>query len=121
MKNRPFHHRLRYALKGIRTAFQNEASFRTQCVFSGGAALLLVALRPKPVWWALVLLTASAVLAAELLNTALEFIADRLHPDQHPMIANAKDCAAGAILILSLTSLGVAAALIFDYLGSVGH
>ena len=117
MKNQPFHLRLRYALSGIRTAFQNEASFRTQCAFAGGAILLLLTLRPKPMWWALILLTVSAVLGAELVNTALELIVDRLHPEQHPMIAKAKDCSAGAVLILSLASLGVASALILDCLG----
>ena len=116
MKNQPFHHRLRYATKGISTAFKNEASFRTQCVFAAGALVLLVGLRPKPAWWALVLLTVASVLAAELLNTALEAIVDHLHPHQHPMIAKAKDCAAGAVLVLSLASVGVAAALLWDTL-----
>lgn len=115
VKNRPFRQRIRYALKGIRTVFQSEASFRTQSVFAIGAVVLLVALRPRPIWWAVVALTVAAVLAAELFNTALEFIVDRLHPEQHPMIARAKDCAAGAVLILSFASLGVAAALIWEF------
>ena len=117
MKNRPFHHRIRYALNGIRTGFQSEASFRTQCVFAGGAIVLLAATRPKPVWWALVAITVAAVLAAELFNTALEFIVDRLHPEQHPMIARAKDCAAGAVLIFSIAVVGVAVALLWDLAG----
>jgi diacylglycerol kinase (ATP) len=76
-------------------------------------ALLLV-LRPEPIWWALVLLTSGAVIAAELFNTALELVMDRLHPDVHPMIGRAKDCAAGAVLILSLVSLAIATALIVE-------
>jgi diacylglycerol kinase (ATP) len=118
MKNRPFHHRIRYAIKGIHTGFKSEASFRTQCVFASGAVVLLVATKPKPVWWALVALVVAAVLAAELFNTALEFIIDRLHPEQHSMIARAKDCAAGAVLLLSLASVGVAVALILDVVNS---
>lgn len=114
MKNEPFYRRLHYALQGIRTAFQTEASFRTQCTFAAGAIVLLALTRPRPIWWAIVLITVASVLAAELFNTALEFVIDRLHPEQHPMIARAKDCAAGAVLILSIASLGVAAALIWE-------
>jgi diacylglycerol kinase (ATP) len=116
MKNQPFHHRLRYAISGIRIAFKSEASFRTQLLMGLGVCGLLLLLRPKPIWWALVLLTVGAVLAAELFNTALELIIDRLHPENHPTIGRAKDCAAGAVLILSLASLAVAAAMVWDTL-----
>ena len=43
--------------------------------------------------------------AAELLNTALEHLADRLHPEQHPTIQAAKDCAAAAVLVASLAAV----------------
>lgn len=114
MKNQPFVRRLGYAVKGIRVAFATEASFRTQSLFAGAAALLLLIVRPAPIWWSLILMTTASVLAAELINTSLEQIVDRLHPEQHPMIARAKDCAAGAVLILSFASLGVAAAMLYD-------
>lgn len=97
-------------------ALRTESSFRTQALFGAGAVILLILLRPRPMWWAIVLITVAAVLSAELINTALEFVVDRLHPEQHPLIGRAKDCAAGAVLILSLASLGVAAALIWDTL-----
>ncbi len=115
MKNQPFHRRIRFALNGFRTAFKSESSFRTQCFFAAGALLLLVVLRAKPIWWGLVLITISVVLAAELFNTALEFVIDRLHPEQHPAIAMAKDCAAGAVLVLSFASLGLVGALLWDW------
>src|SRR3954465_10460218 len=117
MKNQPFHRRVRFALSGIRVAFRTESSFRTQCGFLLAALMLLLVLRPKPVWWALVVLVSAATLAAELVNTALELVVDRLHPELHPVIARAKDCAAGAVLILSFAAIGIAAALVFDYWG----
>ena len=79
-----------------------------------GAFGLLVILRPVPVWWALFLLVIGAVLAIELINTALESLIDRLHPEIHPMIARAKDCAAGAVLILSLSAVGILFALLYE-------
>jgi diacylglycerol kinase (ATP) len=114
MKNLSFRRRFRFARNGISGAFQREASFRTQ-VFCGIAAFTaLVILRPAPIWWALIVLAIAAVLGAELLNTALESLADRLHPDQHPAIGFAKDCAAGAVLLFSLASVLIFLCLLID-------
>jgi diacylglycerol kinase len=54
--------------------------------------------------WALLVLAMGLVLAAEAANTALEALADRVAPDRHPLVAKAKDVAAGAVLIASLAA-----------------
>ncbi len=115
MKNQSFFRRFIFAFAGLRTAFQSEKSFRTQIIFALAALLMLVVLRPNPIWWGLLALTIASVLAAELINTALEAMIDHLHPQVHPMIAKAKDCAAGAVLVMSIASLLVAAAMICEY------
>ena len=112
MKNQAFNHRLRYAVAGIREAFGAENSFRLQCIAATGVLIALLVLRPAPIWWAMAALSVSVVLAAEQFNTALERLADRLHPEVHPEIRIAKDCAAGAVLVVSLGALAVAAAFI---------
>jgi diacylglycerol kinase (ATP) len=113
MKNRSFSERLGFAVKGIRAAWSSESSFRIQTGGAVASIVLLLVLRPAPMWWAIVFLTSSSVLAAELVNTALESVVDRLHPEVDPAIGRAKDCAAGAVLVLSLASLGVAGALVY--------
>lgn len=45
------------------------------------------------------------VLSAEAFNTALEQLADALHPEHNPGVGRAKDAAAAAVLI---TALGAA-------------
>ena len=105
MKNQPFAQRLSHAAGGIRTAFRTEASFRTQLLLAAMAAVVLALLRPPAVWVALCVVSGAAVLAAELLNTALENLADRLHPEQHPTIRAAKDCAAAAVLVASIAAM----------------
>src|ERR1039458_3870607 len=52
----------------------------------------------RALWWALVIIASAAVLAAELFNTAIERLADHLHPEMHPEIRIVKDCAAAAVL-----------------------
>ena len=115
-KNHSFPARLRYALNGIAHALRAEPSQQ----FQAGALLAaidgLIVLRPRPVWWALVLLAGALVLAAELLNTALEELADHLSPEEHPRIRLVKDCAAGAVLLAVLGALGVGLALLVQLL-----
>ncbi|MBI3231372.1 MAG: diacylglycerol kinase [Burkholderiales bacterium] len=112
MKNKSFHVRLRFALSGIGHALRSERSFRTQCLCAFASLLLLVWKRPSPFWWALFCLSIALVLSLELVNSSLEALADRLHPEIHPLIQAAKDCAAGAVLVASLASLGVFAAFV---------
>lgn len=114
MKNQPFLRRLGFALSGLAAALHSEASFRTHVVAAAAAFAFLGWQRPAPVWWALVVLTIGFVLAAELVNTALEHLVDHLHPDQHPQIGLVKDCAAAAVLVASLSAIGVAVALLLE-------
>jgi undecaprenol kinase len=68
--------------------------------------------RLEPGWWAIVLMTSAMVTSAELFNTALEHLADHLHPEIHPRIRIVKDCAAAAVLIAACAAVAVGIALI---------
>jgi len=110
-KNLSFARRLRFALAGLAHALRAERSLQTQATVFLLVVIALVVLRPAPVWWALVILASAAVLAAELFNTAIEHLADHLHPELHPSIRIVKDCAAGAVLLAAAGAVGVAVAL----------
>jgi diacylglycerol kinase (ATP) len=116
-KNRPFAARLRCALRGFAQALCSEHSLKLQLLALAAALGALALLRPAPIWWAAVLAAAAGVLAAELLNTAIEHLADALHPAESAVIRTVKDCAAAAVLIASLGALAVAAALVVHLLG----
>ncbi|MCH8180583.1 MAG: diacylglycerol kinase [Proteobacteria bacterium] len=115
MKGQAFATRLGYALAGLRAAWRLEASLRTHaaaCV----AVLALLALSHAPaLWWAVMALTVGAVVSTELLNTAIEALADHLHPGQHPAIGLCKDVAAGAVLVSTLAALAVGAAFLIGH------
>lgn len=114
MKNQPFHRRFGFAFQGLRAAWRGEASFRFQCLACAAVVAVLLWRRPAPLWWALLLTMCALVLAAELLNTAFEAALDLLHPGHHAAIGIAKDCAAGAVLVLSLASAAVFAAFVYE-------
>ncbi|HPF13294.1 MAG TPA: diacylglycerol kinase [Planctomycetota bacterium] len=114
MKNRPFPERLGYALAGIATVWRSERSFRTQVVFALLANGTTWALRPGWVWVALVLLATALVLALEVLNSALEYLMDQVHPSLAPGIQHAKDAAAGAVLIASCGAVVVGVCMLIS-------
>ena len=62
--------------------------------------------------WCWIVLAISTVWTAESLNTAVEFLADAASPKFHPIVRDAKDVAAGAVLITASASV-VIGAIIF--------
>jgi diacylglycerol kinase (ATP) len=116
MKNHNFLRRLAYALAGIGISWKTERTFRTLSLGMGFILAMLVATRPGPVWWAVLLLTAGSVVALELVNTAVEKLIDHVHPDQHQIVGIVKDTLAGAVLTMSVTSLLVFAAFLVSLL-----
>lgn len=113
-KNRSFAQRLTFALSGLAHALRAERSLRAQVLLLAAVVLVLLYLRPAPIWWALVSLCAAAVLAAELFNTAIEHLADHVQPQLHPQIRVVKDCAAAAVLCAALGAVGVAIAFVVE-------
>ncbi len=117
MKGQGFVRRLGYASQGIVTAFRRERSMRTHGAALLGVAIFLTATGASLLWWALVGLAAGLVLVAEMANTAIETLADLLHPGQHPEIGVAKDVAAGAVLVATVVAVGVGLAYCAQWLG----
>lgn len=57
--------------------------------------------------WLALLICIGLVFAAEALNSAVEELADALHPDDHPGIGRAKDVAASGVLLAALVAAAV--------------
>lgn len=117
MKNQSFFTRLGFAVAGLLAAARGERSFRTQLLAGGLVVVAMAILRPAPLWWAIVALAVAAVLATELLNTAVEALADLVQPGSDPRIKLLKDLAAGAALVAALGAVAVAVALAWSCLG----
>jgi diacylglycerol kinase (ATP) len=62
--------------------------------------------------WCWIVLAIAIVWTAEALNTAFEFLADAASPGFHPLVRDAKDVAAGAVLVTAIAA-SVIGALIF--------
>lgn len=116
-KNRSLWQRSGYAINGILAGLHREGSLRLELAVAAAALLLLTWLKPGAVWWAIAVVMIAVVLAAELINSAIEALADHIHPTLHREIRVVKDMAAGAILVLNLAALAVLALLLATHLG----
>ncbi len=94
-----------YSVKGLVAAFKSEGAVRQEL------AVMLILI---PLAWVLdvtlaerILLIASLalVLITELLNTAIESLADRVSTEIHVLIAKAKDIGSAAVFIALLLAL----------------
>jgi undecaprenol kinase len=114
MKGHRFTDRLGFAWAGLRTAWHTEKSLRTHAMATAGVIAALLITRAPALWWAVMAMTIALVVAAELLNTAVEALADHLHPQRHEAIKRTKDVAAAAVLVGSLGALAVGVAFVTD-------
>jgi diacylglycerol kinase (ATP) len=95
-----------FSFAGLRTAWQSEAAFRQECAL---ATLLIPAgcwLGQNAVERSLLIGSCLLVLIVELLNTAVEFVVDRIGSDHHLLSGHAKDLGSAAVFVsLLLTAL----------------
>ncbi|MBN6710927.1 diacylglycerol kinase [Haemophilus haemoglobinophilus] len=94
-----------YSLKGLKSAVQNETAFRHELF----ACCILL---PLAFWLAkdkieLVLMIGSVllVLVAELLNSAIEAVVDRIGTEHHELSGRAKDQGSAAVFVAMMIVL----------------
>ena len=95
-----------YALKGLRRLY-GETNARIHATITLAVLALGIALHVSPLDWTLLAIAATGVWVAEALNTALEALSDAAVPEHSPLIATAKDVAAGAVLLASVGAIAV--------------
>ena len=95
----------RYAFNGLRILFKNEHNswihlFATIVVIIVGLLLKISSLE-----WIIIIACIGGVFALELVNTAIEAIADFISPEKHDMIKKIKDLSAAAVLVVAVAAL----------------
>ena len=96
-----------HAFRGIGIALRTQRNMRVHAAFTLAVVALGAALRITAGEWCAVLLAAGLVWAAELANTALEWLADRVSREREDAIRDVKDVAAGAVLAASIAAAAV--------------
>lgn len=107
-----------YAFKGIATMIRGEAHARIHLI----AAIAVIAcgfIFSICAWeWVAVIICIGTVFMAEAFNSAIERLADRITREHDPLIGQAKDLGAAAVLLFSIASVAIAAII---FLPKISH
>ncbi len=93
-----------YAFRGVYLFLRTERNARLHSIATVAAIGVGVYLGFELTQWSMIAIAIGLVWMAELFNTAIERLADAVTLDESPLIRDAKDVSAGAVLIASLTA-----------------
>lgn len=95
----------KYAISGLLFCFKTQQNFKIHILVAGTVLIAGACLQIGPWQWIAISFCISMVLAAELLNSAIEILCDHVNPSYHPRVKAIKDMAAGAVLVIALMSI----------------
>ncbi|MEZ4803531.1 MAG: diacylglycerol kinase family protein [Gelidibacter sp.] len=99
---------VRYAFNGALYLCRTESSIKIQLVIALTVTVAGFYFNISKTEWLFQVAMIGLVMSMEGINTAIEYIADFIHPDLHTSIGRIKDIAAGAVFIASIASVVVA-------------
>jgi diacylglycerol kinase (ATP) len=97
----------RFAFNGLSLLFKSEHNSRIHLVAAVISIFGGIMLKLNFSEWSLLIIVIGIVFIAELINTALETLADIIDPEWNKMIMNAKDFSAAAVLVSAIVALVV--------------
>ena len=127
MKQPGFLKSLSHAWNGLVQLFVTQRNAKIHLVVGIIIVGLSIWLKVDRIQLSILMLTIGLVIACETVNTTVEAIVDLLSPEWHASAKSAKDLAAAAVLIVSLTAVVVGLLILGPPLwykffeGSAGH
>ncbi len=111
-KKQNFASTFRNARKGMRLSIKSERNIRVHMLIAVFVLVTAYCLKFSINQFCLLLLTISAVISAEMFNSAIEFSLDSIfHNKYSRMVGMAKDIAAGAVMVVSVIAVLIGALL----------
>lgn len=103
------------AVNGIAYVARHETNFRIHLVFvllviSGGCLFSISSMN-----WMMLFLSMAFVLCAEIFNTSIEVLCNKVQPAQDPLIRIIKDVAAGAVLLSAIAAIVIGLIIFLPY------
>ena len=105
-----------YAIKGAWLLLRHEPSIQVQAVLAILVTIAGFYFEITTTEWILQIFAIGLVMATEGLNTAVENIADFVHPDYHTKIGRIKDVAAGAVFFAALAAAIIGLIIYLPYI-----
>ena len=94
-----------YACKGAYYLLKTESSIKIQFIIAIIVTIAGFYFEISKTEWLFQIGFIGLVMSIEALNTAIEYVADFIHPEHHESIGRIKDISAGAVFIASVTAV----------------
>ncbi|WP_299523784.1 diacylglycerol kinase family protein [Winogradskyella sp.] len=105
-----------FAFKGMLILIRTESSIKTQVLIAIAVTIAGFYFEISSTEWMVQIAMIGLVMSIEGVNTAVEYIADFIHPDHHPKIGLIKDISAGAVFIAAVVAVIVGCIIYFPKL-----
>lgn len=93
-----------FAINGIKCFYKEETHAKVHTIIALAVIILGWYVGISNLEWCAICLCIGVVISAEIMNTAIERLCDRVTKQHDPLIKKTKDLASGAVLIVSIMS-----------------
>ncbi len=97
-----------YAWEGLVAVIKYELSFRIELAVAAVVVAAGFFTGFGRLEWIVTVLGIAAIFTAEFMNTAVEKLADHLHPEEHPEVKAIKDISAAGVMIANIAAIIIA-------------
>lgn len=107
---------IKYSLDGLYYAYRYEQSLWLHGLVTILAVIMGFIFKISLSEWAIIFIALGAILALELINTAIEAAVDLTTTEIHPLAKIAKDCGSAASFVMSIVSIVISMFVFGPYL-----
>lgn len=94
-----------YSFSGLKSAFKNESAFREEILVFVILLILLLSLPFSAILRIVLLFCNISVLVAELLNSAIESVVDKVSPEYDELAKQSKDMGSAAVFLTIVSTI----------------
>lgn len=105
----------RWAMHGLVTVWREERNFRVQSLLGFGVVVLAIYFRISLIEWIIIIACIAAVLSAEIVNTAIEDLCNKVEPNTDPVIGKIKDVMAGFVFVVCIAAAIIASIVMYAH------
>mgnify|MGYP001558541071 CR=1 FL=1 len=102
-----------WAMHGLATVWREERNFRIQTILGVVVVAIGAYLHFSFLEWIIIIGCIASVLSAEIVNTAVEDLCNKIEPNTDPVIGKIKDIMAGFVFVVCLGATVVGAIVVY--------
>lgn len=106
----------KWAISGLRTVWREEVNFRIEVSIATVVVLFGIYVNFLVLEWMIIIACIGAVLSAEMVNTAIEDLCNKIEPNTDVAIGKIKDVMGGFVLVVCITAAIIGIMILCNYL-----